>query len=224
MSNDTRTRTLFFVVDTSNSMINDIGVINHAFDAGISIVRIIQEKYPKLLFKINILEFSDHAEWQMPIPADVSCYQWRNLETYGVDANFGEVCKELNDKLSFDEFMGNSIDSAIILLINSPLDNVCETELKELENESRFKQAMKKTLVYGEDLEDNDINTLKEFTGGDVCMVPRVSKILCKQIIKAVAEAALYGLDVDNNFIQQCLSKAADECDCKYPIWSIRDN
>lgn len=215
------TRTLFFVIDTTYSMANGINAINYAFDRSISIVRAIQEKHPDLLFKIAVLEFSEEAEWQMAIPAVVDHYEWRNLDVYGVRADFAKVCKELNEKLSDDVFMGNCDDSSIILVVDSPLDGNYNEELEKLTGEPRFKQAIKKTIVYDEDLNNTDFNALEKFTGEKVNAAPRKSKELCKQILEAVTEAALFGLDVDKDFIQQLLNKEKEECGykCAVKLW-----
>jgi len=217
-----RTRTLLFVIDTTNSMINDIDAINYAFEKSISIVRVIQEKYPDLLFLINVLEFYEEAEWQMPFPGVIDHYEWHNLSVYGVSSDFAKICKELNERLSDDVFMRDSNDSAIILLVDSPLDGNYNEELEKLTGEPRFRQAIKKTIVYGEYLRDTDLNALEKFSGGKMNATPRKLKELCKQILGAVTEAALFGLNLDEGFIMQLLNKEKEECDRKYPIKVFR--
>ena len=209
------TRALLFVVDKSRSMENVIGAINYAFNRSISIVRTIQERYPDLLFKINVLEFSEKANWRNDSPENVDQYKWVDLVADGVGVEFADVCKKLNEKLSSDVFMKNSNDSPIVLLVDSPLGYNYNEELEKLTGVPRFRQTIKKTIVSGWELRDTDLDALGRFTGKRVNPTPRELKELSKQILDAVTEAALFGRNLDDDFIMQRLNQEKEECDRK---------
>jgi len=160
------TITFIYVVDTSSEMMG-VGIdrVNRTIkEVAHKLMAIsIQRKY--IAFKIAVLTFSgESATWQTPNPVDAANYKC-NLNAEIGKAKISAAFKELDEKLSNNDFMGNTADNcplAIFLLACHELDDDYEETLKILENNKRFKNALKYTVPIG-----NDIGkmALKKFNG-----------------------------------------------------------
>lgn len=160
-----RTMVLFFVVDTSGSMEGaKIGTLNQAVEDVIPEIREISENNADAEIKIAVLDFSSGAKWVTPFPLPAEDYDWEYLNAGGL-TDFGEACRELNEKLSRNSFMSDvtgSFAPAIFLLSDgAPTDNYKEN-LEKLWQNNWFKKAIKVAVAIGEDANKK---ILAEFTG-----------------------------------------------------------
>lgn len=160
-----RTMVLFFIVDTSGSMDGaKIGTLNQAIEDVIPEICDISENNADAEIKIAVLDFSSGARWVTPYPVPAQDYEWQYLNASGL-TDFGEACKELNEKLSRNAFMSDitgSFAPALFLLSDgAPTDNYKEN-LEKLKQNNWFKKAIKVAVAIGEDA-NRDV--LSEFTG-----------------------------------------------------------
>jgi len=158
-----RQMVLFFVVDTSGSMIGTkIGSVNTA----------IREVLPELKgiggsdvdLKIACLKFSSGCSWMHPSPVPVENFQWNNLSADGV-TDFGAACKELSSKMDKSKFLSApsaSVAPAIFLMSDGEPTDDYKTGLAALQQNNWYKYAIKVAVAIGDDA---NIDVLREFTG-----------------------------------------------------------
>ena len=121
---------LFFVIDTSGSMIGKkIGSVNDAIENVLPMIGEISDENPDAEINVAALEFSTGTRWLYDEPKEAKDFIWQKVEADGL-TSLGEACEELNKKLSRSGgFMPTSSGSgyfspAIILLSDGgPTDN-----------------------------------------------------------------------------------------------------
>ena len=113
---------LFFVIDTSGSMIGKkIGSVNDAIENVLPMIGEISDENPDAEINVAALEFSTGTRWLYDEPKEAKDFIWQKVEADGL-TSLGEACEELNKKLSRSGgFMPTSSGSgyfspAIILL------------------------------------------------------------------------------------------------------------
>ena len=114
-----RTMTLFFLIDTSGSMVgNKIGAVNDAVVNVLPMLDEISASNPDAEIKVAALEFSNGTNWLYDEPKLASDFIWQDVQADGL-TSLGAACLELNSKLSRSGFMqaaSGSFAPAIILL------------------------------------------------------------------------------------------------------------
>ncbi len=160
-----RTMTLFFVVDASGSMEGSkMGTLNSAIEEVIPEIRKISGENADAAIKIAVLEFASGARWITPAPMEAEGFTWSFLNADGL-TDFGQACKQLDEKLSRKAFMSDvagSFAPAIFLLSDGEPTDDYKPELKKLWDNNWFKKAIKVAVAIGDDA-NRDI--LSEFTG-----------------------------------------------------------
>lgn len=182
-----RTMVLFFVVDTSGSMEGaKIGTLNQAIEDIIPEITDISENNADAEIKVAVLEFSNGAKWITPTPIPAQDFTWAYLNSCGM-TDFGEACKELNEKLSRNSFMSDitgSFAPAIFLLSDgAPTDNY-QPNLEALQQNNWFKKAIKVAVAIGSDA-NKDV--LAEFTGNAEGVLTVHSPEALKKMIRFVS-------------------------------------
>ena len=182
-----RTMTLFFVIDTSGSMIgNKIGAVNDAVVNVLPMLEDISTTNPDAEIKVAALEFSNGCSWLYNEPKLASDFVWQDVQASGL-TSLGAACEELNTKLSRSGYMqaaSGSYAPAIILLSDGgPTDNF-PAGLAKLKTNSWFKAAIKVAIAIGEDA---DISVLEQFTGSNEAVFTVHNIDALKQIIRIVA-------------------------------------
>ena len=182
-----RTMVLFFVVDTSGSMEGaKIGTLNQAIEDIIPEITDISENNADAEIKVAVLEFSNGAKWITPTPIPAQDFTWAYLNSGGM-TDFGEACKELNEKLSRNSFMSDitgSFAPAIFLLSDgAPTDNY-QPNLEALRQNNWFKKAIKVAVAIGSDA-NKDV--LAEFTGNAEGVLTVHSPEALKKMIRFVS-------------------------------------
>ena len=95
-----RKMTLFFVIDTSGSMIGSkIGSVNDAIENVLPMIGEISDENPDAEINVAALEFSTGTRWLYDEPKDAKEFIWQQVEADGL-TSLGEACEELNKKLS----------------------------------------------------------------------------------------------------------------------------
>ena len=150
--------TLFYVIDTSGSMQGSkIGQVESALQE-------ISDGSDDAEIKIAVLEFSTGASWITPEPVSPEGYRFKSFEACGV-TDLGAACKELDKKLSRNEFLQTSAGAypPVILLFSDgcPTDN-WESGLTALQSNNWFKRSIKIAFAIGEDA---DKSILARFSG-----------------------------------------------------------
>ena len=181
---------LFFVIDTSGSMVGSkIGSVNDAIENVLPIVGEISNENPDAEINVAALEFSTGTRWLYDEPKDANEFIWQKVEADGL-TSLGEACEELNKKLSRNGgFMPTSTGSgyfapAIILLSDGgPTDNF-EGGLKVLQGNQWYKTAIKLAIAIGDDA-DKDV--LKQFTGSSEAVITVHNLDALKKMIRIIA-------------------------------------
>ncbi len=182
-----RTMTLFFMIDTSGSMLGSkIGAVNDAVVNVLPMLNDISETNPDAEIKVAALEFSNGVSWLYDEPKLASDFIWQDVTASGL-TSLGEACSELSSKLSRNGFMKSASGSfapAIILLSDGgPTDNF-EAGLDKLKNNNWFKAAIKVAIAIGDDA---DMDVLTKFTGTNEAVFTVHNIDALKQIIRIVA-------------------------------------
>lgn len=185
-----RTMVLFFVVDTSGSMIGSkIGTVNSAIEEIVPELKDISESNADAQIKVATLAFSTGAKWINSTPVAAENFRWNYLDAAGV-TDLGEACKQLNEKLSRNAFMSDvtgSFAPAIFLLSDGePTDNY-RHGLDKLKQNNWFKKAIKVAIAIGDDANQN---VLAEFTGNTEAVITVHSAEALKKWIQFVSVRA----------------------------------
>ena len=182
-----RTMVLFFLVDTSGSMEGaKIGTLNQAIEDVIPEIRDISQNNADAEIKIAVLEFSSGAKWVTPYPVPAEDFEWQYLNAVGL-TDFGEACRELDEKLSRNTFMSDitgSFAPAVFLLSDGAQTDEYKENLNKLWNNNWFKKAIKVAVAIGEDANKN---ILAEFTGNIEGVLSVHNPEALKKMIKFVS-------------------------------------
>ena len=182
-----RTMVLFFVVDTSGSMLGDkIGSLNDAIRETVPDLRNLSSGNPDAAIKIDALQFDTDARWLYPQPIDSEDFQWNDLQVGGL-TSLGQALNALNEKLSKTQFLQEAAGSyapVIILLSDGGPTDDYKYSLDNIKQNNWFKHAIKIAIAIGNDA---DKNVLAEFTGNSEAVIEVHNRSALKAIIKFVS-------------------------------------
>ena len=179
---------LFFVIDTSGSMLGSkIGSVNDAIENVLPMIGEISDENPDAEINVAALEFSTGTRWLYDEPKDAKEFIWQKVEAEGL-TSLGEACMELSKKLSrkggFMSSPSGCFAPAIILLSDGgPTDNF-EDGLKVLQGNNWFKNAIRVAIAIGDDA---DKNVLKQFTGSSEAVITVHNIDALKKMIRIIA-------------------------------------
>ena len=183
-----RKMTLFFVIDTSGSMVGSkIGSVNDAIENVLPMIGEISDENPDAEINVAALEFSTGTHWLYDEPKGAKDFIWQKVDADGL-TSLGEACEELNKKLSrnggFMSSPSGCFAPAIILLSDgAPTDNY-ESGLRQLQGNNWFKNAIKVAIAIGNDA-NKDV--LKEFTGSLEAVITVHNIDALKKMIRIIA-------------------------------------
>ena len=183
-----RKMTLFFMIDTSGSMVGSkIGSVNEAIENVLPMIGEISDENPDAEINVAALEFSTGTHWLYDEPKEAKEFIWQKVEADGL-TSLGEACEELNKKLSrnggFMSSPSGCFAPAIILLSDGgPTDNF-EGGLKSLQGNSWYKNAIKIAVAIGNDA---DKEVLKQFTGSSEAVITVHNIEALKKMIRIIA-------------------------------------
>ena len=177
---------LFFIVDTSGSMLGrKISEVNDAISGVIPELKDVGEKGGVDL-KVACLKFSSGCEWMYPTPIAAESFTWQEVQADGV-TDLGAAFEELNSKLSKDVFLNApSASVAPVLFLMSdgePTDDYL-SGLNKLKNNNWYKHAIKVALAVGDDA-NKDV--LKDFTGNIEAVITVHTPEALRKWIRAVS-------------------------------------
>ncbi len=183
-----RKMTLFFVIDTSGSMVGSkIGSVNDAIENVLPMIGEISDENPDAEINVAALEFSTGTHWLYDEPKDAKEFIWQQVEAEGL-TSLGEACEELNKKMSrnggFMSSPSGCFAPAVILLSDGgPTDNF-EAGLKSLQANSWFKNAIKIAIAIGDDASKD---VLKQFTNSLEAVITVHNIEALKKMIRIIA-------------------------------------
>ena len=189
-----RKMTLFFVIDTSGSMVGSkIGSVNDAIENVLPMIGEISDENPDAEINVAALEFSTGTHWLYDEPKEAKEFIWQKVEADGL-TSLGEACEELNKKLSrnggFMSSPSGCFAPAIILLSDGgPTDNF-EGGLRSLQGNSWYKNAIKIAIAIGDDA---DKEVLKQFTGSSEAVITVHNIDALKKMIRIIAITSQLG-------------------------------
>ncbi|MDR0560553.1 MAG: VWA domain-containing protein [Prevotellaceae bacterium] len=182
-----KTMVLFFLVDTSGSMIGEkIGSLNDAIRETVPDLKDLSTNNADAAIKIAALSFDSNVKWLYAEPIDSENFQWNDLQANGMTM-LGAALRELNGKLSKSAFLseiaGSYAPVIILLSDGGPTDNF-SGELQNIKQNNWFKHAIKIAIAIGNDA---DKNVLAEFTGNPEAVIEVHNKAALKAIIRFVS-------------------------------------
>ena len=182
-----RTMVLFFLVDTSGSMMGEkIGSLNDAIRETVPDLRELSKSNSDAAIKIAVLQFDTNVKWLYPQPVDSEQFRWNDLQAGGL-TSLGEALKELNSKLSKTQYLQEAAGSyaPVIILISDggPTDDF-DRALEEIKKNNWFKHSIKVAIAIGNDA---DKNVLARFTGTSESIVEVHNKAALKNFLRFVS-------------------------------------
>lgn len=185
-----KTMVLFFVVDTSGSMMGDkIGALNDAIRETVPDLKDLSENNADAKIKIATLQFDSKVEWLNTEPIDSENFVWNDLQASGL-TSLGAALMELKDKLSLKKFMKEAVGSfapVIILLSDGAPTDDYKLALDEIKKNNWFKHAIKVAIAIGNDA---DKTVLAEVVGNTEAVIDVHSKEALKKLIHFVSVTA----------------------------------
>lgn len=185
--------TLFYVVDTSGSMMGDkIGSVNSAMEEAIvKDLPDISAANDDAEIRIAIMQFSSGCSWITPAsgPIEIGDIIWNDLHASGL-TDLGAACLELDKKLSRNGFLQSQTGAyaPVILLFSDggPTDD-WEKGLNQLKENNWFKHAIKIAIAIGDDA---DKSVLATFTGTPESVITVHDSQTLKTLIRKVSVRA----------------------------------
>lgn len=182
-----KTMVLFFVVDTSGSMLGDkIGALNDAIRETLPDLQDLSENNADARIKIATLQFDSDVKWRDSEPVDSENFVWNDLQAMGL-TSLGAALLELNDKLSAKKFMQEAVGSfapVIILLSDGAPTDDYKAALETVKKNNWFKHAIKVAIAIGNDA---DMNVLAEVVGNAEAVIDVHNKEALKKLIRFVS-------------------------------------
>jgi uncharacterized protein YegL len=182
-----KTMVLFFLVDTSGSMVGDkIGSLNDAIRETVPDLKSLSSTNADAAIKIAVLQFDTDVSWLFPEPIDSENFVWNDLTVGGL-TSLGAALDELNSKLSKEKFLQEAAGSyapVIILLSDGCPTDIYKSSLENIKKNNWFKHSIKIAIAIGNDA---DKSVLSEFTGNSEAVLEVHNKTALKKIIKFVS-------------------------------------
>ena len=177
---------IFFLIDTSGSMIDDpIEAVNAAMREAIPEIKNFAQENPDSSIMINVLEFSTGIKWMSEKPINVEDFTWYDLQASGLTsmgAAFGELNNKLSRKGGFLQDHANNAPIIILLSDGFPTDSA-QGELNALKENKWFINAIK---IAMEVPPDANHSILVEFVGSEEGVIP-TDKNKLKEFLQVIA-------------------------------------
>ena len=86
---------LLFLVDCSSSVRERavISALNLTMRKAMHALREMAQKNPRIQFLVQVMKFSDRAEWDVAVPTPIEEFAWSDLEFEGHGRNLGEALR-----------------------------------------------------------------------------------------------------------------------------------
>ena len=176
---------IFFLIDTSGSMVNDpIEAVNAAMREAIPEIKNFAQENADSSIMINVLEFSTGIKWMSEKPINVEDFKWYDLQASGLTAMgaaFGELNNKLSRKGGFLQEHANNAPIIILLTDGAPTDNA-QSELDALKENKWFSYAIKIAI----ELPGAIHSSIVEFVGSEEGVIPTDTNKL-KKLLQVIA-------------------------------------
>lgn len=194
-----RSMLVIFIVDISGSMRGArIGAVNDAIRNVLPELKKKEKNSTAAEIKIAILEFSTNASWKTPEPCELADFNYEDITYVGGCTNFGNAFRELNEKLSRNEFLSSSAGSytplIVLLTDGKPTDLMMyHEELDLLKRNQWFKYATRAGIAIEEGALSSECKkVLMEFTENEKNVYEAKNTIILAKQIQLVT---LVGVD-----------------------------
>ncbi|MDR2751945.1 MAG: VWA domain-containing protein [Clostridiales bacterium] len=183
-----RTMTLFFLIDTSGSMLGEkLGAVNEAIEELKPDLQNLADDNPDSEIKITALQFNSGTEWLFP-PTPVDSFAWNRLEANGL-TDLGAAITELEKKLSrrddgYMRAVTGSMTPVIILMSDGEPTDDYEGPLDVIKQNKWFTSSIKIAIAIGRDANKS---VLQKFTGNIETVIEVRNKQVLKNMIKIVS-------------------------------------
>ena len=159
-----RELTVFFVLDTSSSMGGTpIAELNHGVEECVIALKEVAKNNGDAKLKIAVMEFNSDFKWITNNgPESIEDFEWEYLECAG-EQNIGSALRELNSKLSCEEFlqsMKGSFMPIIIFMTNGHATDDYQKPLAEIRKNKWFKYATKIGFAVGDEADEKMIASI----------------------------------------------------------------
>lgn len=183
---------IIYVLDTSGSMEGDrIAAVNAAMNETMEVLRDVSSKNPTAELKIGVLQFSSNASWitnkGLVFMED---FFWNDLSAGGF-TDLGSALKELNKKMSREEFLDSDVGykvPVIIFMSDGEPTDTWEPELQKVNNSNKwFKASTKIAIAVGDDA---NTDVLKKVVGNSEAVIRVDDLEALKKLIRVVSVTA----------------------------------
>ncbi len=182
---------VFYVLDTSRSMEGRwIAALNEAMGETTEVLKKKAEKNADALLKIAVLEFNSGCEWIQPLgPEDLEDFIWSDLSAGGL-TDMGEALKELDSKLSRDQFLSSSTGAYLPIIIfmtdGFATDNY-KKALQQIRRNKWFAHAVKIGLALGD---YPDIAMIAEIVGSVEAVVATSNLEVFERLVQFLSQTS----------------------------------
>lgn len=183
---------IIYVLDTSGSMSGDrIAAVNAAMNETMEVLKDVSEKNPTAELKIGVLQFSTGASWitnkGLVFMED---FYWNDLQAGGL-TDLGSALKELDNKLSREEFLDSNVGYKVPVIIfmsdGGPTDDF-ESVLQKINASNKwFKASTKIAIAVGDDA---NIEVLQKIAGNREAVIKVDDLETLKKLIRVVSVTA----------------------------------
>ncbi len=180
---------VFYVLDTSGSMEGQkISALNHAMEECTEALKTLAKSNGDAILKIAVLEFNSGCKWITSNgPEAMEDFEWEYLEAGGL-TDIGTALKELNGKLSRNEFL-NSMTGAwmpiIIFMTDGFATDDYEASLEEIRNNKWFRRGTKIGFAIGDSTEV-DTKMIASVVGNSEAVINTTDLELFQRLMKFV--------------------------------------
>ncbi len=186
-----RTLIIFYVLDTSGSMkdFGKIGTLNETMRETIEVLKDVSKSNADAEIKIAVLKFDSGAQW-IKKPTYLEDMYWDDLKAGGL-TDIGEALRELNSKLSREQFMTGKagLYKPVIIFMTDgfPTDD-WESALKTITSENKwFNAATKIGFALGD---DSDADVVAKIVGNSEAVVQTDDLEMFKRLIRFASVSA----------------------------------
>lgn len=199
-----KSRTLFFLIDTSGSMSRaKINTVKSALKDVMPILGIISDTKGNAEIKVAIMTFSNSTKWVIDGLVNTQDAAMLTEMDFSADglSNLGAAYIELDKRLSLDEFSKypteRSAPPAIFLLSGgAPTDNF-QSAFAQLNKNIWYKAAIKTAITVGDNDNEAYLDVLQQFTGSSEVVLEAKNNQSLKELIRTASIRASLALTRD---------------------------
>ena len=143
---------IYFVIDTSDSMVNRMGILNKAMEESLARLAYWQNEEPDPVLKVAVLAFSSGCRWVTPELVPVEDMVWADLTAGGV-TDLGAALDALEAKMKNREPLGENagkLPPVVVFAIDGEPSGLVELQMEQLWATPAYKNATKVAISMGD--------------------------------------------------------------------------